>query len=151
MEQVHETLIQQLGIWLTNMFEVGKETGGETFVRRMEEEFYGRALQHGAKLRSHLKVNGTDCTAIASLMDTINRGVGCRWDGHVENSPTVYDKHITACPLAGHFSRSPDICLRLGTSAYRGAAASINPNATFEMDKCISMGDETCHYRFEIK
>jgi len=149
MEPVYKNWMELFGNWITVMFEVGKETGGETFIQRLEEELYQEGLQHGTRLRSRLEVKEPDCTAIGNILDTVDESLGNYYDGYVENSPTGFEKHITACPVAGILSRAPEICVRLVAASGQGLATGINPKATFVIDRFITKGDETCHYRVE--
>jgi len=151
MEQVYKNWMETLGYWVTTMFEVGKETAGELFVQRVEEEIYQGALQQGARLCSRMDVKGSDCTAIGKIMDAMDESYGNYWDGYVEKSPVAFEKHINTCPVASILSRAPEICVRLIASGGRGLAAGINPDATFHIDRFISKGDETCHYRIETE
>jgi hypothetical protein len=150
MEQVYKNWTEFLAHWVTIMFKVGKEMAGEAFVQKVEEELYQGSLRLGTALRSQMGVEGTDCTAIGRVFDAVDESMANYWDGHVENTPGGFEKHITTCPVAKTFSRDPEICARFMTAGARGVVASINPDATFCMEELIPKGDKSCHYRIEI-
>lgn len=150
-EQVYKNWTETLAYWIAIMFNVGKEVAGETFVQRLEEEFYQGGARQGRRLSSLLGVTGTDCTAIGTVLDAVDESFGNYWDGYVENSTEAFEKRITTCPVAKPFSRAPEICSRLIAAGGRGIAASINPDTDFRFSELISKGDETCHYRVETR
>jgi len=137
-------------------FNVGKEVGGEKYVKKLKEEFY-KAGQRGAKswiaasgvkeLQPELKPG---CRAIGKLMDYIDEGYLNFWDGYKENSEKAYDKDILTCPVAKAWSRAPELCDCIEVSM-QGLYDSINPKAKIKFDKLLTKGDEVCHYRIEMK
>ena len=149
--EVYKNWTLTLAQWVTMLYTVGKETGGEAFVQKAEEEFRRTGMKQGAKLRSRLPAGDPDCTQIGQLMDGIDKSMGNYWDGYVENSPTGFEKHITTCPVVHIFSRAPEVCTRLLAASGQGLVEGIDADATLRMDTAMSQGDKTCHVRIEIK
>jgi hypothetical protein len=150
-EQVYKNWMNTLAQWVAVMYTVGKETGGEAFVQKVEGELRQTSMKEGERLRSRLHTEHANCMQIGEIMNGIDKSMGNYWDGYVENSPTGFEKHVTTCPVAHILSRAPEVCTRLMEASGKGLVAGINPKATFRMDTAISQGDKTCNVRIEMK
>ncbi|MCX6000874.1 MAG: L-2-amino-thiazoline-4-carboxylic acid hydrolase [Chloroflexi bacterium] len=150
-ERVYKNWMHTLAQWVAVMYTVGKETGGEAFVQKVEGELRRTSMKEGERLRSRLQAEDVDCMRIGKIMDGVDESFGNYWEGYVENSPSCFEKHITTCPVAHILSGAPEICTRLLLASGQGLIAGVNPDATFRMDTTMSQGDKTCHYRVEVK
>ena len=133
-------------------FNVGAEVARESYLKKLEEEFYksgARAAKHWREIAG-LKRAEPDCIALGTLMDAVDDSFANWWDGYVENSPTAFEKHILSCPCAEQLKRAPVFCERMVVAQSRGLLGVLNPKATITWNKFLSRGDHTCNYRIEI-
>lgn len=151
-EQVYQNWMGVMGLCTVTLFNVGKELAGETFVKRLEEEFYKVGLAEGGKLRDKagLGKDETDCIAIGKMLDIGDESMGNYWDEHVENSPKVFEKHINTCPVGEILSHAPEMCSRVIAATVQGTVHCVNSNAKVSWHEIIARGDKTCHYRVQI-
>lgn len=153
MEERYRTWVESLARYTVMAFQVGKELAGETYLKRLEEEFYkagARSAKHWREL-SGVKEADPDCIGLGKIMDTIDDSFANWWDGYVQNSPKGFEKHILTCPVAKAWSRAPELCTRMIAASWRGLINTLNPKATTTWNEFLPAGDKTCHYRIEIK
>ncbi len=153
MGERYKNWMEALARWTVIAIAVGKEVAGEAYLKRLEEEFYNggrRNVRHWTEVVG-LEETAPDCMALGKIMDAVDDSFANWWDGYVENSPKAFEKHILTCPVAKAFRREPDFCERLVGASALGMLQGLNPKAHITFDKFLSKGDETCHYRIEIK
>jgi len=132
---------------------VGEEVAGEAYLEKLEKAFYDFGVRTAGhwKEASDIKEEKPDCVALGKIMDTIDGSFANWWDGYVENSPKVFEKHVNNCPVAMTLKFAPEFCERVVPATLNGILQTLNPKATIAFDSFMSKGDKTCHYRMEVK
>ena len=134
---------------------IGQETGGEEFIRRVEETIFEGSKLDVQKYKDAAGITDTDtpadCLTLGKLMDAVDDSLANFWDGYVEKSPNVFEKEVVTCPVAEAFSLAPVVCERIIASGARGYIKAVNPKADIRFEKLIPKGDDVCRYRIEIK
>jgi len=138
------------------LYRVGKETGGEVFVKRLKEEFFKLGENSAQVFKA---VTGTknedfqDCSG--GLMKVFNRlddAMANFWDGYIENSKSALEKEVKTCPAAKQWSQEPDFCASIIGELVKGMAHALNPKfKTDGFSKLLVKGDQCCRYRIEMK
>jgi hypothetical protein len=148
----YKNWVQTLAMYVRITFHVGKELGGETYIKRLEEEFFkwGANGTKYWKEKAGLKENEKDCLAIGKLMDTMDDSFANWWEP-IAYLPERFEKKVITCPVAKFWEKEPDICTRLVPATLRGLCATFNPEMTGEVFEVLSAGAKSCHYRIEIK
>ncbi len=157
-----ENMAQRYRAWAENMASlvsimaiIGQETGGDEFMRRVEETiFEGSKLDvERYKDAAGIGENETevDCLTLGNLYDAIDDSLANFWDGYVEKSPKVFEKEVVTCPVAEAFSMAPVVCERIIASGARGYVKALNPKADIHFKKLMPKGDDVCRYRIEIE
>jgi hypothetical protein len=154
-EQLYKNWMEMLTGWVITIFKAGKEVSGETFLKKLEEEFYnlgktGLASGLSLMMDSLVPGMGNDATSIGKICDIVDESFGNPWNGYVENTSKVFEKHILACPVSEALSQAPEICTRMVPAMVNGLLSAINPKAKVRFYECLCNGDKSCHYRIEI-
>ena len=137
------------------MASIGEETGGEEFLRRVEEAIFDSSRLNGERYKEAKGISQTqtevDCLAIGELCDKMDNSLANFWDGYVEKTPKAFEKRILTCPVAEALSAAPVVCERFIASGARGSIKALNPKANIRFTELLPKGDDVCRYRVEIE
>jgi hypothetical protein len=130
---------------------VGKDVAGETYLKKLEEAFYNYGVRCTGYWRgiAGVKEKEPDCLTLGRLMDAVDDSFANWWDGYVENTSEIFEKHIINCPVAETLKWAPEYCEHIVPATLQGILQTLNPKATITFDSFMSKGDKTCHYRIE--
>ena len=134
---------------------VGKEVGGEKFVKRLKEE-YARDGVKGAVMWMSLTdtkpEDFKDCRDLAKIQDLIDDTFANFWNGYVELSPKAFEKELNTCPVTKQWSKEPDLCDVCISQSAVAMYSAINPKFKFKgFSKLLTKGDKACRLRVEME
>lgn len=136
------------------LYRVGKETGGNNFIKRLKEEYFkiGQNTAKGLKAAIGAKDEDfQDCKAVPNICDRLDDSLANFWDGYIENTTKAFEKEIKTCPVARRWSKEPDFCDLMFGEMVKGVANALNPQFKTEgFNKLLVRGDECCRYRIEM-
>lgn len=137
------------------LYRIGKEVGGEKFIKRLKEEYY-KDGQKGAKMWMALAdtkpEDFKDCMALSKVHDLIDDTFANFWEGYVEHTPRAFEKELKTCPATRAFSREPEICEVLLAESLKGMASVLNPKfKTNGFSKLLTKGDKVCRFRVALE
>jgi len=146
---------QVLALYVVMAYETGKEVGGEAYVQRMKEKFHAMG-QQSAKMwmkRSGSKPEDlADCRGIPKLQDCMDDTFANFWHGYLETTPEAFEKEVYTCPVAGIWSKEPELCEILLDASMCGMMESLNPKFQPKgFSKLLVKGDSTCRFRVEME
>ncbi len=150
MGERYKNWVESLARYTVLAFKVGKEIGGEAYVKRLEEEFYklgARSIKHWQEIAEAEEI---DCIGMGKIMNVLDDSFANWWD-EVENSPKAFEKKILTCPVAKVWGREPELCTRMITASMQGLCSALNPKLKSKWSEFIPTGGKTCHYRIELK
>jgi hypothetical protein len=144
-----------LAMQMMVLYRVGKELAGDTFVKRLKEEYFKIGRN---RARSLMALSGTtkedykDCLrSLPKICDFIDDSAANFWDGYVENTANAFEKEIKTCPVVKQWSEEPEICDVLLREFVKGVAHELNPEyKTDGFSKLLVKGDSCCRYRVEL-
>ena len=155
MEQRYRAWAENMASLVALMASIGEETGGEEFLRRVEEAILDSTKFSVDRLKEAAGISQTqteaDCLTIGKFMDTMDDSLANFWDGYVEKTPKVFEKRILTCPVAEALSTAPVVCERFIASGARGSIKALNPKANIQFTELLPKGDDVCRYRIEIE
>ena len=155
MDQRYRAWAENMASLVALMAVIGQETGGDEFIRRVEETIFEGSKLDVQKYKDAAGITDTDtpadCLTLGKLMDAVDDSLANFWDGYVEKSPKVFEKRVVTCPVAEAFSLAPIVCERVIASGARGYIKSLNPKADIKFTELIPKGDDACCYRIEIE
>ncbi len=157
-----ENMDQRYRAWAENMASlvalmaiIGQETGGDEFIRRVEETIFEGSKLDVQKYKDAAGITDTDtpadCLTLGKLMDAVDDSLANFWDGYVEKSPKVFEKRVVTCPVAEAFSLAPVVCERVIAAGAKGYVKALNPKADIRFTELMPNGDDACCYRIEIE
>lgn len=155
MEQRYRAWAENMASLVAIMAIVGQETGGEEFLRKVEETIFEGSKLDVQRYKDAAGIADTDspadCLTLSKLMDAVDDSLANFWDGYIEKSPGVFEKEVVTCPVAEAFSLAPVVCERIIAGGARGYIKALNPKADIRFSKLIPKGDDVCRYRIEIE
>jgi aspartate-semialdehyde dehydrogenase len=137
------------------LYRVGKETGGENFIKRLKEEYFKIGQNTALALKSHAgakREEFQDCSgALPNICNSIDDSMANFWDGYIENTAKAFEKEIKTCPVARQWSKEPEFCDIMFGELVKGVAHALNPQfKTDGFSKLLVKGDNCCRYRIEM-
>lgn len=149
----YKNWMQVLALYVVMAYDTGKEVGGDEYVRRMKEKFHAMGRDSA---RMWMKRSGsgpedlTDCRGLPRLQDCMDDTFANFWHGYIENSPEAFEKEVYTCPVAGIWSRQPELCEILLNASMCGMMEALNPKFQPKgFSKLLVKGDSTCRFRVE--
>jgi len=138
------------------LYRVGKETGGENFVKRLKEEFFKLGENSALVFKSVTGAKNDEfqnCSeGLPKIFDRLDDAMANFWDGYIENKANVFEKEVTTCPAAKQWSQEPEFCDVFIGEFMKGMASALNPRfKTNGFSKLLVKGDKCCRYRIEMK
>jgi len=154
MEKRYRAWAENMASIVALMASIGEETGGEEFLRRVEEAIFDSSRLNGERYKEAAGISPqteVDCLAIGELCDKMDYSLANFWDGYVEKTPKAFEKRILTCPVAEALSTAPVVCERFIASGARGSIKALNPKANIRFTELLPKGDDVCRYRIEIE
>ena len=155
MEERYRNWAENMASLVALMTVIGQETGGEEFLRRVEETIFEGSKLDVQRYKDAAGIGETetepDCLILGKLMDAVDDSLANFWDDYVEKSPKVFEKRVVTCPVAHAFAMAPVVCERIIAAGARGYLKALNPKAEIEFTELIPKGDDACRYRIEIQ
>ena len=155
MEKRYRAWAENMASIVALMAKIGEETGGEEFLRKVEEAIFDSTKFSVERIKEAAGISPTetkaDCLTIGKFMDTMDDSLANFWDGYVEKTPKAFEKRILTCPVAEALSTAPVVCERIIAAGANGYIKSLNPKANIRFTEMLPKGDDACHYRIEIE
>jgi hypothetical protein len=155
MEERYRAWAENMASLVAIMTIVGQETGGEEFLRKVEEVIFEGSKLDVQRYKDAAGIGETeaapDCLVLGKLMDAVDDSLANFWDGYIEKSPKIFEKRVVTCPVADAFAMAPAVCERIIAAGARGYLKALNPRAEIEFTELIPKGDDACRYRIQIK
>jgi len=155
MEKRYRAWAENLAGLVVLLVSIGQETGGEQFLKKVEEAVFEGSKADAKKWKDAAGIGESETALdghkIGQVFDAMDDTLANFWDGYVEKSPKVLEKRVVTCPVAEPFSLAPVICERLILGGAQGLLKALNPKATFRFKELMPKGDDACCYRIEIE
>jgi hypothetical protein len=144
-----------LALQMMVLYRVGKETGGEDFVKRLKEEYFKIGQNNALILKARTGATTEDfkdCSGgLPKILDRIDDAMANFWDGYIENTANAFEKEIKTCPVVKQWSKEPEFCHVFFGEFVKGVAHALNPRfKTNGFSKLLVKGDDCCRYRIEM-
>jgi hypothetical protein len=151
----YKNWMEMLARYVVMAYNTGKEVGGEEYVERLKEEFRTagqRSVRMWMALSNSTPEDMVDCRGLAKLQDCIDDSLANFWNGYIECTPKAFEKEVYTCPIAGIWSKQPELCEILLYASLSGMQERLNPRFKAKgFSKLLVKGDRTCRFRTEME